>query len=120
RTSAGQRLVGQPWHAVRWSRWRKPLADQLVDSLPDIDLHVIAPEHVTPPSDVGPERRLPEELLRAEQRAGRRSADVRVYLGYADGSGTTTAMLDEARRRRSRGADVVVGAINAGVASTGV
>jgi two-component system sensor histidine kinase KdpD len=35
---------------------------------------------------------------------------LRVYLGYAPGSGTTTAMLDEGRRRASRGTDVVVGA----------
>jgi len=96
------RLVG--W----WSRWRKTLADQLIDSLPDIDLHVIATEHAAAPPEVEPERRLPEDLLRS----GRRGADVRVYLGYADGSGTTTAMLDEARRRRSRGTDVVVAAIN--------
>ena len=96
------RLVG--W----WSRWRKTLADQLIDSLPDIDLHVIANEHAAAPPEVEPERRLPEDLLRS----GRRGADVRVYLGYADGSGTTTAMLDEARRRRSRGTDVVVAAIN--------
>lgn len=32
----------------------------------------------------------------------------RVYLGYARGVGATTAMLDEGRRRRSRGTDVVV------------
>ncbi len=67
---------------------------------------------------VEPERRFPEDLLRAEQRVGRRGADVRVYLGYADGSGTTTAMLDEARRRRSRGTDVVVAAINPRVPAT--
>jgi two-component system sensor histidine kinase KdpD len=35
---------------------------------------------------------------------------LRVYLGYARGCGTTTAMLDEARRRHSRGTDVVVAA----------
>jgi len=113
-------FIGESRQVGLWSRWRKTLADQLVDSLPDIDLHVIAPEHVTPPPDVEPERRQPEELLRAEQRAGRRGADVRAYLGYADGSGTTTAMLDEARRRRSRGADVVVGAINPRVPAGGL
>ena len=32
----------------------------------------------------------------------------RVYLGYARGVGATTAMLDEGRRRRGRGTDVVV------------
>jgi K+-sensing histidine kinase KdpD len=101
-------FIGESRQTGLLSRWRKTLADQLIDSLPDIDLHVIAPEHTTAQPDVEPERRLPEDLLRV----GRRGADVRVYLGYADGSGTTTAMLDEARRRRSRGTDVVVGAIN--------
>jgi two-component system, OmpR family, sensor histidine kinase KdpD len=104
-------FIGQSGQPGLWSRWRKSLADHMIDALPDIDLHVVAPEHAAPPAEVEPPRRLPEDLLRAQQRAGRRSADVRVYLGYADGSGTTTAMLDEARRRRSRGTDVVVAAI---------
>jgi two-component system sensor histidine kinase KdpD len=34
----------------------------------------------------------------------------RVYLGYARGVGATTAMLNEGRRRRGRGTDVVVAA----------
>src|SRR6202521_2803761 len=105
-------FIGESRQTGLLSRWRKTLADQLIDSLPDIDLHVIATEHVAPPAEVEPERRLPEDLLRAEQRVGRRGADVRVYPGYADGSGPTTAMLDEARRRRARGTDVVVAAIN--------
>ena len=37
---------------------------------------------------------------------------IRVYLGYAPGCGVTTAMLEEARRRRSRGADVVVATVD--------
>ena len=52
----------------------------------------------------------PTELLRQISSEGRRRAILRVYLGYARGCGTTTAMLDEARRRRSRGTDVVVAA----------
>ncbi len=52
----------------------------------------------------------PAELLRQINSDGRRRASLRVYLGYARGCGTTTAMLDEARRRRSRGTDVVAGA----------
>ena len=46
----------------------------------------------------------------APVRARRRGA-IRVYLGYAPGCGTTTAMLQEALRRQSRGTDVVVGAV---------
>jgi len=52
----------------------------------------------------------PAELLRQITAEGRRRAMLRVYLGYARGCGTTTAMLDEARRRQSRGTDVVVAA----------
>jgi two-component system sensor histidine kinase KdpD len=110
-------FIGESPQAGMWSRWRKTLADQLIDSLPDIDLHVIATEHPEPPPEVEPERRLPEDLLRTE-RVGRRGADLRVYLGYADGSGTTTVMLEEARRRRSRGTDVVVAAISPRVPAT--
>ncbi len=111
-------FMGQSGRPGLRSRWRKTLADQMIDSLPDIDLHVISPEHAPPPPDVELLRSTPEDLLRAEQRIGRRGADCRVYLGYADGSGTTTAMLDEARRRRSRGTDVVVAAINSRVSAT--
>ncbi len=52
----------------------------------------------------------PVELLRQITAEGRRRAILRVYLGYARGCGTTTAMLDEARRRQGRGTDVVVAA----------
>jgi two-component system sensor histidine kinase KdpD len=107
-------FIGESRQVGLLSRWRKTLADQLIDSLPDIDLHVIATEHAAASSEVEPERRLPEDFVRS----GRRGADVRVYLGYADGSGTTTAMLDEARRRRSRGTDVVVAALNPRVPRT--
>ena len=105
-------FIGREGRPGLWSVWRKPLADQLIDSLPDVDLHVIAPQHGGPPSDGEPQRTQADDVLGAGQRAGLRSPDVRVYLGYADGSGTTTVMLDEARRRRSRGTDVVVAAIN--------
>src|ERR1700674_4407889 len=39
----------------------------------------------------------------------RQAAWLRVYLGYAPGVGKTYAMLNEGRRRRERGTDVVVG-----------
>ncbi|MFB7613737.1 ATP-binding protein [Kitasatospora sp. NPDC056181] len=42
---------------------------------------------------------------------GPRRGRLRVYLGSAPGVGKTYRMLDEARRRRERGADVVVGFI---------
>ncbi len=58
-------------------------------------------------------RRTPEELLQqveseeAEERGGR----LKVFLGYASGVGKSFRMLDEGRRRRDRGQDIVVGAI---------
>jgi two-component system sensor histidine kinase KdpD len=42
--------------------------------------------------------------------AGRRGT-LRIYLGAAPGVGKTYAMLNEARRRKERGADVVVGIV---------
>ena len=41
------------------------------------------------------------------------TAWLRIYLGYAPGVGKTYAMLQEGRRRRSRGTDVVVGWVQA-------
>ncbi len=55
----------------------------------------------------------PEELLRrvqAEEEYERRGR-LKIFLGYASGVGKSFRMLDEGRRRRSRGQDVVVGAI---------
>jgi two-component system sensor histidine kinase KdpD len=59
-------------------------------------------------------RRTPEELLRecqTEEEAAARTGHLKVMLGYASGVGKTFRLLDEARRRRARGQDVVVGAI---------
>jgi two-component system, OmpR family, sensor histidine kinase KdpD len=52
----------------------------------------------------------PVEILRQISAETRRRVLFRVYLGYARGVGATTAMLDEGRRRRGRGTDVVAGA----------
>jgi two-component system sensor histidine kinase KdpD len=55
----------------------------------------------------------PDELLRrvqAEEEYERRGR-LKVFLGYASGVGKSFRMLDEGRRRRARGQDVVVGAI---------
>ncbi len=55
----------------------------------------------------------PEELLRrveaeeSQQRRGR----LKVFLGYASGVGKSFRMLDEGRRRKMRGQDVVVAAV---------
>jgi len=55
----------------------------------------------------------PEQLLRqlqAEEQFYRRGR-LKIFLGYAGGVGKSFRMLDEARRRRTRGEDVVVGAM---------
>jgi two-component system, OmpR family, sensor histidine kinase KdpD len=58
-------------------------------------------------------RKTPEELLRecqAEEAAAVKGR-LKVFLGYASGVGKSYRMLDEARRRRERGQDVVIGAV---------
>src|SRR6516225_10700629 len=60
----------------------------------------------------------PEELLRrveADERRERRGR-LKVFLGYASRVGKSLRMFDEGRRRRERGQDVVVGAVQRVVA----
>src|ERR1022692_2971060 len=55
----------------------------------------------------------PERLLQqvmAQERQTERER-LKVFLGYASGVGKSLRMLDEARRRKERGQDVVVGAV---------
>jgi two-component system, OmpR family, sensor histidine kinase KdpD len=64
-------------------------------------------------------RRTPEELLQqlqAEEDYERRGR-LKVFLGYASGVGKSFRMLDEGRRRKERGQDVVVGAIQSKTSS---
>ena len=60
-------------------------------------------------------RKTPEEALREcqaeEQAAARKKGNLKIFLGYASGVGKSFRMLDEARRRRERGEDIVVGAM---------
>lgn len=55
----------------------------------------------------------PEKLLRRVQAEEefRKRGRLKIFLGYASGVGKSFRMLDEGRRRRVRGEDVVVGAI---------
>src|SRR5262245_3233601 len=58
----------------------------------------------------------PELLLRqvmAQERQAVRER-LKIFLGYASGVGKTMRMLDEARRRKERGQDVVIGAVQPG------
>ncbi len=61
-------------------------------------------------------RKTPEEYLRdcqaqEEAEADHRTGRLKIFLGYASGVGKSFRMLDEARRRRERGEDIVVGAM---------
>lgn len=59
-------------------------------------------------------RRSPDELLRelqAQEAAAVKRGHLKIFLGYASGVGKTVRMLEEARRRRERGQDVVIGAV---------
>lgn len=59
-------------------------------------------------------RKTPDELLReceAEEADATRIGHLKVMLGYASGVGKTFRLISEASRRRERGQDVVVGAI---------
>jgi len=59
----------------------------------------------------------PEELLRKVQADERRESRgrLKIFLGYASRVGKSFRMFDEGRRRKERGQDVVVGALQAGV-----
>jgi two-component system sensor histidine kinase KdpD len=58
-------------------------------------------------------RRTPEELLLEvqEEESCARKGRLKIFLGYASGVGKSYRMFDEARRRRERGQDVVVAAV---------
>jgi two-component system sensor histidine kinase KdpD len=66
-----------------------------------------------------PQRRTPEELLRlcqAQEEAAKARGKLKVFLGYASGVGKSFRMVDEGRRRKERGQDVIMGAIQPDVA----
>jgi len=85
-------------------RLRGTLLERLAGQLPYVHLHIEAAPGPESPAAAEPDDR---------GAPSRRRGAIRVYLGYAPGCGTTTAMLEEANRRRSRGSDVVVGAVDA-------
>src|SRR5260370_10830856 len=60
-----------------------------------------------------PHRPSPEQLLAdiEQEEARKRRGRLKVFLGYASGVGKSFQMLDESRRRRERGEDVVVCAL---------
>jgi two-component system sensor histidine kinase KdpD len=62
-------------------------------------------------------RKTPEDYLRECQaeEAALQQRHLKIFLGYASGVGKSMRMLEEARRRRERGQDVVVGAVQPAV-----
>jgi len=94
--------------AALLERWRGTLIERLAEQLPAVHLYIqtAVGAHGTKADESGAE----PDTGRPQPR--RRGA-IRVYLGYAPGCGTTTAMLEEANRRAARGSDVVVGAVDA-------
>lgn len=102
-------VVGEPKIAGTLASMRPTLVDRVVEGLPDVDVHVIARHGITAGEVTA--RPDPDALLRRLKDDTHDLGGLRLYLGYARGSGTTTAMLDEARRRASRGTDVVVAAV---------
>jgi two-component system, OmpR family, sensor histidine kinase KdpD len=107
-------VLGESRARALGERWRRSLVDRLVDDLPGTDIHVIGrvPTRRSRPT-VEVLRRRPDDVL-LETGPRRRRGALRVYIGYARGVGTTTAMLEEARRRRGRGTDAVVAATTPG------
>jgi two-component system sensor histidine kinase KdpD len=106
-------VVGESQSAPPLWRWRRSLLDRLVDELPGVDVHVIARLHrASPGAAAAPAERPRGDRSARSPEPVRRRGMLRVYVGYARGCGTTTAMLEEGRRRRSRGTDVVVAAVD--------
>jgi NitT/TauT family transport system ATP-binding protein len=98
-------------------RLRGTALERLLTQLPDVNLHVVppapeapAPLSSAPAAPASPATAGPAAPDRPPARRPAR-APIRVYLGYARGCGTTTAMLGEALRRKSRGTDVLVAGV---------
>ena len=104
-------VIGEPRAPALGRALRPNLVDRVVEALPDVDVHVIARHGVVAGSDRSPPD--PDSLLQRLQSESHARGNLRVYLGYARGCGTTAAMLDEARRRAGRGTDVVIAALPA-------
>jgi two-component system sensor histidine kinase KdpD len=103
-------VIGESPPPLLLGGWRATLADRVIEAVPDLDVHVLArfaPQPARATRGAG-ERPGPDVLLRRFEVAQGRRGTLRIYLGYARGTGTTTAMLDEARRRAGRGTDVLV------------
>ncbi len=107
--SARHVVMGEPRAVGLVGSLRPNIVDRVLEGLPDVDVHVIA-RHGIAAGDA-PDRPDPDSLLAGLNADRYNIGSLRIYIGYARGVGTTTAMLDEARRRAGRGTDVVVAAL---------
>ncbi len=127
-TAASHLVIAAP-AAGLLERWRGTMIERLAEQLGSVHLHIITgpagpsgdaaePELATPGEPAGGpapgDGRPGADDGRAAAGERPRRGAIRVYLGYAPGCGTTTAMLEEAGRRSARGTDVVVAAVNTG------
>jgi two-component system sensor histidine kinase KdpD len=102
-------VIGEPRAAGLVGSLRPNIVDRVVEGLPDVDVHVIARHGIAATAES--ERPDPDNLLSRLRGDAHTLGSLRIYIGYAPGVGTTTVMLDEARRRAARGTDVVVAAL---------
>ncbi|HSP64555.1 MAG TPA: hypothetical protein VLO10_00045, partial [Candidatus Deferrimicrobium sp.] len=102
-------VIGEPKATGLVGSLRPSIVDRVVESLTDVDVHVIGRHGITATAGAG--RPDPDTLLNRLYGGGHPVGGLRLYIGYAPGVGTTTAMLEEARRRASRGTDVVVASL---------
>ncbi len=114
RHNATQLLIGAPGGRFM-ERYRDSFVDKLIDRLADIDIHIIA--RLEPAGgDSASDPKAVIESIGHQPIAdpigteGGERGYLRIYIGYAPGTGTTSAMLHEAQRRAGRGTRVVVGA----------
>jgi two-component system sensor histidine kinase KdpD len=113
RHNASQLLIGAPGGKFM-ERYRGSLVDRLLDELTDVDLHIIARFDPIDVADIDPKATV--ESTTEDTTAdpigteGGAHGYLRIYVGYAPGTGTTSTMLREGQRRAARGTKVVVGA----------
>jgi NitT/TauT family transport system ATP-binding protein len=109
---AGHLVVGVPPRPGWAGRFRSTIVERLLGALPDLDFHILTPvKPDTSGSAAMPPIDTPALPANDQPAPSARRGALRVYLGYARGCGATSAMLDEAHRRASRGAGVVVAAV---------
>jgi two-component system sensor histidine kinase KdpD len=113
RHDVSELLIGAPGGKFI-ERHRGSLVDRLLDELTDVDMHIIARFDPIDVADIDPKATV--ESTTEDTAAdpigteGGERGYLRIYVGCAPGTGTTSTMLREGQRRAARGTKVVVGA----------